>query len=919
MGLRTGSLHAARTGTGRAGRVATAVLTALAVLLLAAASASAVETQPKNAAVPTIGGTTREGSTLTVRNGSWEGGGLSYAYRWERCSSPGSCEVFEDTTAKHELVYGDIGKSFRVVVTASNKVGELSVTTAEVGPVSGIAPKNVTLPEITGTPREGDLLSTTNGTWSGSQATEYVFAWERCTSAKACKAIEGATNASYLLTSADRGDTVRVTVTDDNVAGSRSASSAQTAEIAAGGALEPWFPSYEGTTLSGWGNNGDGELGTGYHDGGEPFPVPAFGVQNVRETGEGYHQSIALLDNGTVMAWGGNSGGQLGRGLRVHREMTPGLVWAVGGNPNARQEEEEGKKPELHYLEGVTKISTGAANTFAVLANGTLAAWGGDQFGQLGTGHLNEGASGKMLSLTAKWPEAVKLPEGAKATSVAAGKGFAFALLENGTVLAWGRNQSRQLGLGALGSGKEEGKTVPQNCKSEIGEVACETVPAPVCMVEHADTTSCPEGEQLGEGPEERKVIAIWAGGESGYAELKDGELVGWGANAAQQLGQGKEPETNHNVPVRILPPPANPETEGIAEVAPGGSYVLARLKDGTVEGWGSDEWGQLTETSEALTHVAGGEQCKKSECLRAPTVLPALSSGVGGEPVRQIDAGFYAWTLVLTTGGKVYTVGHDGPFQQLGSNDVELCQPLKEIKRYKHEPPSKAEEEKRAKEERSRRIEETSNLCSRTLRPVMEHATAVSAGEMGSLVIQEAGAERPIPKVYAGATRSTVALGWTVAAKKFQIWAKTKDNLTEELEEEREEKTALAEELEKEMREASEAGETARAEELKEAALGARKEAEKLHEEAQKHESEEDGFAELNGKHPLEGGQYAHCSVATPCRFSFSALEKYKKGEEPKYAPLEPGKSYTVEVRAVEAEGTEENQTRFVEVETLP
>jgi alpha-tubulin suppressor-like RCC1 family protein len=962
------------------------------------------ETTPRNVFPPTIAGKATEGVRLTAKNGFWEGGGLSFSYVWERCTAPGICEPIEPaaTELKYELAYPDVGNTVRVVATATNRVGSLAATSAETALVVGVPPKNLTPPEVSGLPKEGQLLTVSNGTWVGSPATAYAYRWERCPPARSCKPIEGANESSYRLTSADRGATIRASVTETNILGSKTVPSAQTLEVTAGppvnvtaptlageareygllsgtkgswagtatitygyqwerctaaeptgctpiegqtGATyrpdsadfrkpvrlrviarnaqgetsasatsEPVYPLYGGTTLVSWGNNAAGELGTGYHNDFEALPVPVFGLENVLETGEGYHQGVALLTNGTVMAWGGNASGQLGRGLRIRRELTPGLVWAVGGNPNAKKEEEEGKKPTLEYLKGVTKVATGASNTLALLENGSVAVWGGGQFGQLGNGHLNEGAAGKMVSLSAKWPELVKLPEGARATSVAAGRGFALALLQDGTVRAWGRNQSRQLGLGVFGTGKEEGRKVPQECKTEIGPVACETVPSPVCTVQHPEGTSCPEGKQLSE------VARIWAGSESAYAELRNGELVGWGGDASQQLGQGEGPLTDRNVPVKILGPPMHPETEGIAELAPGGGYVLARLRNGTVLGWGVDEMGQLTETAQLLTGLSGeAVECKKVSCVKSPASIPALSGGVGGEPVKQIEAGLYGWTLVLTNGGRVYAVGHDGPFKQLGSNSVELCKEPKTVRPYKTEPPTKAEEEKRAKEERSIRLEAETNLCSRSLQPVMEHAIGISAGEMSSLVIEEGGASRPQPKLHATATRESIELDWTVAATKFQIYAKTKDNLTEELEEEREAKAAIAEELENLAIEATEKGETGLAEELRALAREVRKEQEKLHEEALKHEKEEVTFAELNGKHPLQGGQYAHCDPSSPCRFYFTALEKQKKGEEPKLTPLEPGKAYSVEVRAVGVEGTENNEVRYAEIETLP
>ena len=55
-----------------------------------AAVARTAASPPVNNSLPTIGGTAREGQTLTASNGSWGGvTPISYAYQWQRCNSVG--------------------------------------------------------------------------------------------------------------------------------------------------------------------------------------------------------------------------------------------------------------------------------------------------------------------------------------------------------------------------------------------------------------------------------------------------------------------------------------------------------------------------------------------------------------------------------------------------------------------------------------------------------------------------------------------------------------------------------------------------------------------------------------------------------------------------------------------------------------
>src|SRR5439155_9735504 len=96
-------------------------------------------------------------------------------------------------------------------------------------------PSNTTPPTITGTALQGQILTATPGTWSGSPSA-FSYAWLRCDPAAAyCTPIPLATtSATYVLTEADVGGTLRVAVVASNAAGaSAPASSAQTDLVAA--------------------------------------------------------------------------------------------------------------------------------------------------------------------------------------------------------------------------------------------------------------------------------------------------------------------------------------------------------------------------------------------------------------------------------------------------------------------------------------------------------------------------------------------------------------------------------------------------------------------------------------------------------------------------------------------------------------
>ena len=95
------------------------------------------------------------------------------------------------------------------------------------------APVNTTPPTITGTPQEGQKLTGDRGTWSNSP-TDYNYFWLRCDrTGGSCSTIIGATAATYTLTSADVGNTLRFRVQARNADGSTTATSVPTAVITA--------------------------------------------------------------------------------------------------------------------------------------------------------------------------------------------------------------------------------------------------------------------------------------------------------------------------------------------------------------------------------------------------------------------------------------------------------------------------------------------------------------------------------------------------------------------------------------------------------------------------------------------------------------------------------------------------------------
>jgi hypothetical protein len=223
------------------------------------ASVATATAAPVNTAPPTISGTAQDGQTLTATSGSWTGTGtIKYAYQWQRCDTTGaSCtDITGATASTRTLKSADVAFTLRVRVTASNSSGASSATSDATAVVQALPPANTAAPTITGTLQDGQKLTASKGTWSGSTPLSYSYQWQHCDSTGAnCTDIAAATSSTKTLKSADIGFTMAVRVTASNASlpsgGSASATSAPTAVVQALPPSNTSPPTVSGTAQDG--------------------------------------------------------------------------------------------------------------------------------------------------------------------------------------------------------------------------------------------------------------------------------------------------------------------------------------------------------------------------------------------------------------------------------------------------------------------------------------------------------------------------------------------------------------------------------------------------------------------------------------------------------------------------------------------
>ena len=135
----------------------------------------------------------------------------------------------------------------------------------------------------------------------------------------------------------------------------------------------------------------------------------------------GFSHSLALKSSGTVWTWGDNQYGELGNGSNTSSNVPV----------------------EVNSLSKVVAISGGGAHSLALLSVGTVWAWGDNQYGELGNGsNVNSNVPVRVSNLTG----VVAIAGGGYQPGMG---DTSLALKSDGTVRAWGDNQYGELGNGS--------------------------------------------------------------------------------------------------------------------------------------------------------------------------------------------------------------------------------------------------------------------------------------------------------------------------------------------------------------------------------------------------------------------------------------------------------------------------------------
>jgi alpha-tubulin suppressor-like RCC1 family protein len=323
--------------------------------------------------------------------------------------------------------------------------------------------------------------------------------------------------------------------------------------------------------LYGFGTNQYGVLGNGTTTTTRSLsPTPAIGPPGtVRQLATGLRSSAALLTDGSLWTWGDDSYGQLGYGTNGGLITTPtrvpglsgvtqvalsdegsgyavesdGSLWAWGDNTGAQlgngSTNSTSSPIRVPLLTGVRQVAAGGQHALALRSDGTVWSWGINSNGELGDGTTyNESLPEPVAGLTG-------------IAQVASGGAESFAVRADGTLYSWGWNSTGELGNGTTTEGHRPAAVPGLTGVTQVASDGWSTlaVAGPQMGVWAWGNNSCGE---LGDGTQTDKLlpepigltgVTKIVGGAAALLQVSsaairsDGTLWSWGCDAFGQLG----------------------------------------------------------------------------------------------------------------------------------------------------------------------------------------------------------------------------------------------------------------------------------------------------------------------------------------------------------------------------------------------
>jgi uncharacterized repeat protein (TIGR02543 family) len=365
-------------------------------------------------------------------------------------------------------------------------------------------------------------------------------------------------------------------------------------------------------------------------------------------------QSGVITSTSRILTWGSNGSGQLGDGTTTSKSSPTDIT----------------SKFVLESDETFIDLKFGFSHTMVLTSKGRLFTWGNNNNGQLGDGTVNNTVTPKEIT------SSFNLQNDERIVKISSANLSSIALSSNGRVFTWGNNAKGQLANGSNLSSKS-----PVDVTASFGFSQNENVVSVSLGSQHAGlvtstgrvfTWGLNGNGQLGNGtqvdsnvpinitasfeglaPTDR-IMIISLGAFHSSALSLNGQIFIWGNNGFGQLGNGNKDQLTK--PFDITSTFDLTFGEKIESLSLGLQHSSAMTKEGRVFIWGENTFGQF------------GDGTKTARLN--PLDVSANMGLLENETIASVKLSDFHFTLVVTSEGRLLSVGNNG-LGQLGHGDT--------------------------------------------------------------------------------------------------------------------------------------------------------------------------------------------------------------------------------------------------------
>lgn len=273
-----------------------------------------------------------------------------------------------------------------------------------------------------------------------------------------------------------------------------------------------------------------------------------------------------------------------------------------------------------------------------------------------------------------KQPEPAKVhapPASLKVAKIGAGDGAACAVMDNGTVRCWGRNDYGERGTApshddaatpvAVAGITDAVDIVMGGDSGSSGDIAC--------AIKKDKTATCWGGAQMIPKEPLTDIASLALGGGTGYIVKSDGTVWGWGSTAFNALSDGTE-SAGPDKPLTQIP-----NVAGAKQLAAGQNHACALLGDGSVTCWGYPSKHLLATPVPGLAGVTAvfAMSQRDTTCAIVADAAHCWNDDLVAKPVASLTSitkiAGRNHSCALTAAGEVLCWGDSNDVGQLGTN----------------------------------------------------------------------------------------------------------------------------------------------------------------------------------------------------------------------------------------------------------